>query len=55
MAGFQDPLGKLLQKSDHNIIRDYVTGADHLQVYNNNYYYYVINNYYELSLVLAFT
>lgn len=26
-----DPLGKLLQKSDHNIIRDYVTAADHLQ------------------------
>ena len=32
MAGFQDPLNNLLKKSDHMIIRDYVTGADHLQV-----------------------
>ncbi len=36
MAGFikapnGDPLANLLQKSDHNIIRDYITGADHLQ------------------------
>ena len=39
MSGFPDasagnPLGNLMQKSDHNIIRDYVMGADHLQ-YNN--------------------
>jgi tubulin-specific chaperone B len=33
MAGFQaaNPLSDLMQKSDHNIIRDYVMGADHLQ------------------------
>lgn len=29
--GGGDALGNLMQKSDHNIIRDYVMGADHLQ------------------------
>ena len=33
MAAFggANPLGDLMAKSDHNIIRDYITGADHLQ------------------------
>jgi tubulin-specific chaperone B len=34
MAGFAgngDPLANLMQKSDHNIIRDYVMAKDHLQ------------------------